>query len=127
MARPKKEIDKIEFEKLCCMQCTEDEICDWFDVTDKTLSSWCRRTYGKGFSDISRQKRGVGKIALRRAQFQLAKKNATMAIWLGKQYLRQTDKVEETKRFDTSQFEQIVRAANTFSMEMDDDAGDPME
>lgn len=95
MARPRKEIDKAEFEKLCWMQCTEDEICDWFDVTDKTLCGWCRRTYGKSFSDVFQQKRGVGRIAVRRAQFQLMKKNATMAIWLGKQLLGQTDKVEQ--------------------------------
>ena len=127
MARPRKEIDKTEFEKLCWMQCTEDEICDWFDVTDKTLCAWCKRTYGQSFSDVSRQKRGVGRIALRRAQFQLAKKNATMAIWLGKQYLGQTDKIEQTKRFDTSQIEQIVKTAGGFDTDMDGDDGDRME
>lgn len=127
MARPRKEIDKTEFEKLCWMQCTEDEICDWFEVTDKTLCAWCKRIYGQGFSDVSRQKRGVGRISLRRAQFQLAKKNATMAIWLGKQYLGQTDKIEQTKRFDTSQFEQIVKAAGGFETDMDGDDGDRME
>lgn len=127
MARPRKEIDKTEFEKLCWMQCTEDEICDWFEVTDKTLCAWCKRIYGQGFSDVSRQKRGVGRISLRRAQFQLAKKNATMAIWLGKQYLGQTDKIEQTKRFDTSQFEQIVKAAGGFETDMDEDDGDRME
>lgn len=92
MARPRKEIDKIEFEKLCALQCTEEEICGWFGVTDKTLSSWCKRTYGLNFSEIYRQKRGVGKISLRRAQMRLAEKSASMAIWLGKQWLGQTDK-----------------------------------
>lgn len=124
MARPRKEIDKTEFEKLCGIQCTEEEICAWFGVTDKTLSSWCKRTYGQSFSETFRQKRGIGRIALRRAQFQLMKKNATMAIWLGKQWLGQTDKVEQTKRFDTEQFEQIVAAAQGFSVEADGDAGD---
>lgn len=37
---------------------------------------------------------GMGKISLRRAQFRLAEKNANMAIWLGKQYLRQTDTID---------------------------------
>lgn len=124
MARPRKEIDKAEFEKLCGIQCTEEEICAWFGVTDKTLSSWCKRTYRQSFSETFRQKRGIGRIALRRAQFQLMKKNATMAIWLGKQWLGQTDKVEQTKRFDTEQFEQIVAAAQGFSVEADGDAGD---
>lgn len=34
------------------------------------------------------------KTWLRQAQFELAKKNATMAIWLGKQYLNQRDQPE---------------------------------
>jgi hypothetical protein len=33
-------------------------------------------------------------MSLRRYQFDLAKKSAVMAIWLGKQYLGQTEKQE---------------------------------
>lgn len=91
MGRPHKEIDKKQFESLCGIQCTLEEVCDFFDVTDKTLNAWCKRTYGKTFSEVFRKKRGIGKISLRRAQFQLAQKNAAMAIWLGRQYLGQTD------------------------------------
>ena len=91
MARPRKEIDRTEFEKLCGLQCTKEEICGWFDVTDKTLDSWCKREYKRGFSDVFAEKRDAGKISLRRAQFHLAETNATMAIWLGKQYLGQRD------------------------------------
>lgn len=91
MSRPKKQIDIKQFENLCGLQCTKKEICAFFDTTDKTLESWCRRTYKKGFSEVFAEKRGKGKIALRRSQFRLAEKNANMAIWLGKQYLEQTD------------------------------------
>lgn len=94
LARPQKEINQREFENLCGLQCTEEEICDWFRVTDKTLNRWCKRTYGEGFSDVFRQKKGAGKISLRRSQFRLAQKNANMAIWLGKQYLNQKDQQE---------------------------------
>ena len=94
MARPRKEIERSEFEKLCGMQCTKEEICGWFDVTDKTLETWCRREYKQGFSEVFTQKRGLGKISLRRAQFQLAQKSAAMAIFLGKNYLGQTDRQE---------------------------------
>lgn len=110
MPRPLKEIDKKQFENLCGLQCTKEEICSFFELTDKTLESWCKRTYRAGFSEVFRQKRGKGKISLRRSQFRLAEKNANMAIWLGKQYLNQKDKIEETKKYDTSQFEQIVKA-----------------
>ena len=94
MARPRKEIDQKQFENLCGLQCTLEEICGWFDVTDKTLDSWCKRTYDASFSEVFKQKRGTGKISLRRSQWRLAEKNASMAIWLGKQYLGQRDIVE---------------------------------
>lgn len=89
-------IKKEEFEKLCSLQCTYNEICDWFDIDDKTLNEWCRSTYGTTFSEVFKIKRGKGQISLRRTQWKLAEKNPTMAIWLGKQYLGQTDKVEAT-------------------------------
>lgn len=89
--RPRKEIDKTNFEKLCGLQCTEIEICYWFDVSVDTLERWCKRTYGAKFADIYALKRSDGLISLRRSQFQLADKNAAMAIWLGKQYLNQKE------------------------------------
>lgn len=91
--RPKKEIDQSAFEKLCAIQCTESEICAFFDVTDKTLAAWCERTYGLKFSEVFRLKREVGKISLRRMQFRHAEKSAQMAIYLGKQYLGQRENV----------------------------------
>lgn len=96
MARPKKEIDQKQFENLCGLQCTLEEICGWFGVADKTLEAWCKRTYGAGFYGVFKQKRGAGKISLRRSQWRLAEKNANMAIWLGKQYLGQKDNPEES-------------------------------
>lgn len=96
MGRPRKEIKQKEFENLCGIQCTKLEICAFFDVTDKTLESWCKRTYHAGFSEVFSQKRGIGKISLRRKQWQLAEKSASMAIWLGKQFLGQRDNVDVT-------------------------------
>lgn len=96
MARPKKDIDQDQFEKLCGLQCTEAEILGWFDITDKTLTRWCKDTYGESFSEIYAKKREKGKISLRRAQFRLAEKSASMAIFLGKNYLGQKDVVEQT-------------------------------
>lgn len=71
MARPRKEIDQKQFENLCGLQCTLEEICGWFDVTDKTLNSWCKRTYHTSFSEVFKKKRGAGKISLRRSQWRL--------------------------------------------------------
>ena len=89
-------IDKRQFENLCGLQCTLLEICDFFDVEDDTLNSWCKKTYGTTFSEVFKRKRGKGQISLRRMQWKLAEKNAAMAIFLGKQYLGQKDKIEYT-------------------------------
>ena len=103
--RPKKEIDQKTFEKLCGLQCTVREITSFLDVSDKTLYSWCKETYGKSFSAVFAIKRQAGFTSLRRSQFQLAEKSAAMAIWLGKQYLGQTDKDYWQRRQDEKALE----------------------
>ena len=94
VGRPKKLIDQKQFEGLCGLQCTTEEICSFFDITDKTLQTWCKETYGVNFSVVFQQKRNKGKISLRRSQFKLAERNANMAIFLGKQMLGQKDRQE---------------------------------
>ena len=91
MGRPKIEIDKEMFEKLCSMQCTEEEIASFFDCSIDTINNYCKETYGETFSDTFKKKSANGKISLRRSQFKIAETNATMAIFLGKQYLGQKD------------------------------------
>ena len=85
--RPPNEIDKIQFEKLCGMLCTETEICEFFEIGKDSLISWCKRTYGKTFQKIYTQKRAEGKITIRRNQLKLSERSAAMAIHLGKLYL----------------------------------------
>lgn len=94
--RPKIEIDQEQFEKLCALQCTLIEIAGYFRCTEDTIESWCKRVYKKNFSEVFKEKRSTGQISLRRAQFRLAETNATMGIWLGKQYLGQRD-IQEQK------------------------------
>lgn len=94
IGRPKKEIDKNTFEGLCRIQCTKDEMCEILDINEKTLTRWCEEEYGEGFYDTYKKKSAVGKASLRRSQFKLAETNTAMAIFLGKNYLGQTDKQE---------------------------------
>lgn len=108
MGRPKKEIDSTQFEKLCALQCTREEICGWFDVTDKTLDKWCKEKYGDTFSVVFSKKREAGKISLRRAQWRLAEKSPAMAIFLGKNYLGQKDNVVVDSPSQVSAIEQIA-------------------
>lgn len=92
--RPRKEIKKENFEKLCGLMCTEAEICGFFGITEKTLTRWCKETYHQSFSQAFKTYSQDGKIALRRAQFRLAEKSPAMAIFLGKQYLDQRDNLD---------------------------------
>ena len=96
MARPRINIDKKFFESLCALQCTLQEIASAFECSEDTIERWCERTYKRRFADVYREKRGRGKISIRRAQFKLAEKSAAMAIWLGKQYLGQKDQPDES-------------------------------
>ena len=121
MGRPKKEIDQKQFEKFCGLQCTLEEICAFFDVTDKTLDRWCKETYGKLFSEVFQEKRGLGKISLRRSQWRLAEKSATMAIWLGKQYLGQKDQVEASVAVDTAKEDALSKSLREMAEELEND------
>ena len=121
MGRPRKEINKTEFEKLCFLQCTEREFCSWFDVSDETLNKWCKENYdGRTFLDVFKEKRENGLISLRRTQFQLAEKSPAMAIFLGKNLLGQTDKMEQTVN-DVSEHKGITI---NFADKGDGNAGD---
>lgn len=102
MGRPRIEIDKCSFEKLCGIQCTLVEISQFFKCCEDTIESWCKREYRAGFSEVYKKFSAAGKISLRRAQFRLAETNASMAMFLGKQYLGQRD--VEPKEQDNKQF-----------------------
>lgn len=85
-------LSKETFETLCALQCTEAEIAFAFGVTPGALTHWCERTYdGRNFQEVFAEKRCGGMISLRRAQFRMSETNPTMAIFLGKQILGQSD------------------------------------
>jgi len=117
LARPRKEIDKEQFEKLCAIQCTLKEIACWFKCSEDTIENWCKATYqdedGKpmGFSDAFKVYSVDGKISLRRFQFRQAEKSYAMAIWLGKQWLGQRDNMDMSVE---SRQSQDVEALNEY-------------
>ena len=95
--RPRKEIDKKQFESLCEIHCTLEEIASVFSCDTKTLETWCKREYdGLNFSDVYKRFSSYGNKSLRRWQFEHAKRSVPMAIFLGKNWLGQTDKQETT-------------------------------
>ena len=89
MARPRAVLDQEAIKKLAQLHCTYDEIATFCNVSTKTLQRRFVHTIKKG--------REMGKISLRRAQFEKAiSGNVVMQIWLGKQHLDQRDRQEIT-------------------------------
>lgn len=93
-----------QFQKLCGIFCTKAEICSIMGIADhRTLDRLIADnmpetpTWGEAFERYS----GTGRASLRRRQFEAAMDgNTTMLIFLGKNYLGQSDmgaKAEEPK------------------------------
>jgi hypothetical protein len=84
-----KRIDLEELEKLCALQCTQPELADWFGVSLATIE---RRLQRSEYREVMARGRALGRISLRRMQWQAARAgNAAMLIWLGRQYLGQSN------------------------------------
>ena len=95
MARPLAQIDWDQVDKMCAIHCTGEEQAAVLGVDYDTLNAACKRELGVGFSDYFKQKASSGKMSLRRKQYTAAMDgNTTMLVWLGKNWLGQTDQVE---------------------------------
>lgn len=104
--RPKIEIDFETVEKLCQMQCTGEEIASFLNVDYDTLEKRIKTNYHLSFSEYIKKNSENGKCSLRRQQWKLAMADdRTMLIWLGKQYLGQTDKLDNSVAFPKGDFE----------------------
>ena len=91
MARPKAKIDLAELEKLCAMQCTDEEIAAFFGVSTKTVE---RRRKVPRFSDVMEHARAKGRVSVRRNLFRLASNgNVAASIFLAKNLLGYRDVV----------------------------------
>ena len=116
--RPRKEIDQVQFEKLCAICCTQKEIADFFECSIDTVNRWCKRTYKLTFADTYEKKSVNGKISLRRWQLKAAEAgNAALLIFLGKNMLGQTDKVETENKNDNSININVSAATDDFREE----------
>lgn len=92
--RPKKVIDWVTFDKLCALHCTAEEIASILGISTDTLDRELK-AQGVTFAERYKEKSAHGKISLRRRQYEAAMKgDRTMMIWLGKQWLNQSEKQE---------------------------------
>jgi hypothetical protein len=87
--RPPVSIDLVEVEKLCSLQCTNEDMAAWFHCSVRTIESYSKKPE---VAETMARGRAKGRISVRRAQMKLLEAgNATMAVWLGKQLLGQRD------------------------------------
>ena len=127
--RPRIEIDQKEFESLLSIQCTLEEVAAFFEhklgkCSEDTIERWCKRTYKESFAEVSRKKRAVGKISLRRAGWQLALRNPAVHIFYCKNHLGMTDKQEiQTVGLDENtrnEVDNLVEKFNSFKSDKRD-------
>jgi len=104
MGRPKIEVDFDKIDSLCAVFCNCKEIVSVLNSFDiklsyDTVERRVKQQFGITFAEYVEQKQmAFAKPKLRKAQFDCALSgNATMLIWLGKQYLGQVDKQDDEK------------------------------
>lgn len=123
-------IDWEEFDQLCIMQCTLEEIAAFFGCSADTIERRVKEETGVTFADYFAQKRTEGFVSLRRAQFNLAEETnpfmikaaCTMLIFLGKQYLGQSDKIDATvgTRVDYREMKKAMEKGKTTKQKVTD-------
>ena len=87
MARPFKDIDEQQLETLAALGLSNGEIAAVLDCSPDTIE--------RNFKETLRWGREKRNASLRRKQYEVALSgNPTLLIWLGKQYLEQSDKQE---------------------------------
>ena len=85
MARPETKIDLDELEKLCGMQCTDEEVAAFFGVSTRTIE---RRRKIPKFNEIMERAKAKGRVWVRRSLFRLAAAgHIAAAIFLAKNLL----------------------------------------
>ncbi len=86
------EIDWLMVDEMLENMCTGTEVAARIGCHPETLYDRVKERYCTDFSEYKRQKRSKTVETLRSKQIEMAKSNPTMSIWLGKQYLEQSDK-----------------------------------
>jgi hypothetical protein len=122
------ELNWDEFEKLCQIHCTLQEIAGWFKCSPDTIERRCMDSFGRTFREVHAEKSATGKISIRRKQYQLAMEgDKTMLVWLGKQVLGQVEnfdfrlKKEEEAAGELTDEEVFRRAREITHQEQSDD------
>lgn len=88
MARPRKKIDEALLHKLAAIHCNQEEMCSILGISTDTLQ--------RRFAAQVKAARNEGKMSLRRKMWQMALDgNTTLLIWLSKNELGYSDRLEQ--------------------------------
>ncbi len=83
------------FDKLLAIQCTMREIAAFYGLSELTVRERVKKVKGMEFHEYASMTKPKGLVSLRRKQMEMALSgDRTMLVWLGKQYLGQSDKTE---------------------------------
>lgn len=89
---------------------TAQEIAGSHYVSVDTLDRRLKEFTGMSFADLREKVCGGAKLKLRNNQFKMSENNATMAIWLGKQWLGQKETTDVNLTTDNQRdFEAILK------------------
>lgn len=90
--RPKIDLDLEQLADYVSIFCTKEECAKLMGCSEDTIDRRLKEETGEGFAAFFEKHSADGKSSLRRAQLKAARNgNATMLVWLGKQYLGQKD------------------------------------
>jgi hypothetical protein len=109
--RPKVSIDWKKVDKLLEAGANGVSIASVIGVCPDTIYRMCEKKWKMTFSAYAQSKRAVGLDMLKVKQYQTAMQgDKTMLVWLGKQYLGQSDKMEskEVVRTETHDLSKLT-------------------
>jgi hypothetical protein len=112
MARPRKQVDEALLRKLAVIHCNQDEMASVLGVSVDTLQ--------RRFAAQIKDGRAEGKMSLRRKMWEMALNgNVSLLIWLSKNELGFSDKVEEKNEVQAKveQVEYVASWGNGTSIE----------
>lgn len=104
--RPKKKLEEMKFDgwdQLNSLIVFGSEVfcAEKLGLNIDTLAARIKEKYGCSFSEYKNKRREPLKINLLKKQYDVAMSgNVSMLIWLGKQYLGQSDKIESQETYE---------------------------
>ena len=131
--RPLKEIDWEKAAYFAENGATGMELASYFDMHHATFYDRVKEEQGMSWTAFASLHRKKAFIKLRNKQQEVALEgNTTMLIWLGKQYLEQTEKQDKNKDLDAAmetlkKFTQALSASNPSVSESHESAEEPTQ